>query len=90
MTKKKSLKIPVNPFPNDDVINCLSKLDPNLLLSRNDVARFLNISLQTLYRRYKEGSINFVRTKRHIGFPVRVVLEYIEKSLEQNALVVAQ
>jgi len=90
MTKKKSLIMPANPFPNDDVINCLSKLDPNYLLSRFDVARFLNISLQTLYRLYKDGSIHYVRTKRRIGIPVRVVLEYIEKSLEQNALVVAQ
>jgi excisionase family DNA binding protein len=73
----------------DDVIRCLSKLDPNYLLSRAEVARFLHISLQTLYRRYKEKRIDFVRTKRRIGFPVRVVLEYIEKSLADNSLVVA-
>ena len=77
-------------YPVIDVVNCLSQLDPNLLLSRNDVARFLDISLQTLYRRYKEGRIHYVRTKRHIGFPVRVVLEYIEKSLEENSLVAPQ
>ena len=88
MSKKKSLKMPENPFALDDVIRCLSKLDPNYLLSRTEVARFLHISLQTLYRRYKEKKIDFVRIKRRIGFPVRVVLEYIEKSLADNALVV--
>ena len=90
MIKKKSPQMPVNPFATDDVIRCLSKLDPNYLLSRAEVARFLHISLQTLYRRYKEGKIFFVRTKRRIGIPVRVVLEYIEKSLANNALVAAK
>ena len=89
MTKKKSPQMPANPFAMDDVIRCLSKLDPNYLLSRAEVARFLHISLQTLYRRYKEKRIDFVRIKRRIGFPVRVVLEYIEKSLTDNALVTA-
>ena len=88
MSKKNTTKMPVNPFVTDDVIRCLSKLDPNYLLSRAEVARFLHISLQTLYRRYKAGEIFFVRTKRRIGFPVRVVLEYIEKSLANNSLVV--
>lgn len=90
MSKKKSLKMPVNPFATDDVIRCLSKLDPNYLLSRAEVARFLHISLQTLYRRYKEKRIDFVRIKRRIGIPVRVVLEYIEKSLANNSLVAAK
>ena len=90
MLKKESIKMPVNPFATEDVIRCMSKLDPNYLLSRAEVARFLHISLQTLYRRYKEGKIFFVRTKRRIGIPVRVVLEYIEKSLANNALVAAK
>jgi predicted DNA-binding transcriptional regulator AlpA len=90
MTKKQSPQMPVNPFAMDDVIRCLSKLDPNYLLSRAEVARFLHISLQTLYRRCKEKRIDFVRIKRRIGFPVRVVLEYIEKSLANNALVAAK
>lgn len=90
MSKKKTTKMPANPFATADVIRCLSKLDPNYLLSRAEVARFLHISLQTLYRRYKEGKIFFVRTKRRIGIPVRVVLEYIEKSLANNALVAAK
>ena len=90
MLKKESIKMPVNPFATEDVIRCLSKLDPNYLLSRAEVARFLHISLQTLYRRYKEGKIFFVRTKRRIGIPVRVVLEYIEKSLANNSLVEAK
>ena len=90
MSKKKSPKMPANPFATDDVIRCLSKLDPNYLLSRAEVARFLHISLQTLYRRYKEKRIDFVRIKRRIGIPVRVVLEYIEKSLANNALVAAK
>ena len=51
MIKKKTAKMPANPFAMDDVIRCLSKLDPNYLLSRVEVARFLRISLQTLYRR---------------------------------------
>ena len=89
MKKKKSPQMPANPFATDDVIRCLSKLDPNYLLSRAEVARFLHISLQTLYRRYKEGKIFFVRTKRRIGIPVRVVLEYIERSLMDNSLVTA-
>ena len=90
MSKKKSPKMPANPFATDDVIRCLSKLDPNYLLSRAEVARFLHISLQTLYRRCKDGLILFVRKKRRIGIPVRVVLEYIEKSLANNALVAAK
>ena len=90
MIKKKTAKMPANPFAMDDVIRCLSKLDPNYLLSRAEVARFLHISLQTLYRRYKEKRIDFVRIKRRIGIPVRVVLEYIEKSLANNSLVAAQ
>ena len=90
MLKKESIKMPVNPFATEDVIRCLSKLDPNYLLSRAEVARFLHISLQTLYRRYKEKRIDFVRIKRRIGIPVRVVLEYIEKSLANNSLVAAK
>ena len=90
MIKKKTAKMPANPFAMDDVIRCLSKLDPNYLLSRVEVARFLRISLQTLYRRYKEKRIDFVRIKRRIGIPVRVVLEYIEKSLANNSLVEAK
>ena len=90
MSKKESIKMPVNPFATEDVIRCLSKLDPNYLLSRAEVARFLHISLQTLYRRYKEKRIDFVRIKRRIGFPVRVVLEYIEKYLANNSLVAAK
>ena len=90
MLKKESIKMPVNPFATEDVIRCLSKLDPNYLLSRVEVARFLRISLQTLYRRYKEKRIDFVRIKRRIGFPVRVVLEYIEKYLANNSLVAAK
>ena len=90
MSKKKTTKMPANPFATADVIRCLSKLDPNYLLSRTEVARFLHISLQTLYRRYKEKKIDFVRIKRRIGFPVRVVLEYIEKSLANNSLVEAK
>ena len=90
MSKKKPPQMPENPFAMDDVIRCLSKLDPNYLLSRAEVARFLHISLQTLYRRYKEKRIDFVRIKRRIGFPVRVVLEYIEKSLANNSLVEAK
>ena len=90
MLKKESIKMPVNPFATEDVIRCLSKLDPNYLLSRAEVARFLHISLQTLYRRYKEKRIDFVRIKRRIGFPVRVVLEYIEKALLDNSLVAAK
>ena len=90
MLKKESIKMPVNPFATEDVIRCLSKLDPNYLLSRAEVARFLHISLQTLYRRYKENRIEFVRIKRRIGFPVRVVLEYIEKYLANNSLVAAK
>ena len=89
MSKKKATPMPANPFATEDVIRCLSKLDPNYLLSRTEVARFLHISLQTLYRRYKEKKIDFVRIKRRIGFPVRVVLEYIEKSLMDNSLVTA-
>ena len=90
MIKKKTAKMPANPFAMDDVIRCLSKLDPNYLLSRAEVARFLHISLQTLYRRYKEKRIDFVRIKRRIGCPVRVVLEYIEKYLANNSLVAAK
>ena len=90
MIKKKTAKMPANPFAMDDVIRCLSKLDPNYLLSRAEVARFLHISLQTLYRRYKEKRIDFVRIKRRIGIPVRVVLEYIEKYLANNSLVAAK
>ena len=90
MSKKQTTKMPANPFAMDDVIRCLSKLDPNYLLSRAEVARFLHISLQTLYRRYKEKRIDFVRIKRRIGIPVRVVLEYIEKSLANNSLVEAK
>ena len=89
MSKKKPPQMPENPFAMDDVIRCLSKLDPNYLLSRAEVARFLHISLQTLYRRYKEKRIDYVRIKRRIGFPVRVVLEYIERSLMDNSLVTA-
>ena len=89
MIKKKTAKMPANPFAMDDVIRCLSKLDPNYLLSRAEVARFLHISLQTLYRRCKEKRIDFVRIKRRIGIPVRVVLEYIENSLTDNSLVTA-
>ena len=90
MKKKQSPQMPANPFVTDDVIRCLSKLDPNYLLSRAEVARFLHISLQTLYRRCKEKRIDFVRIKRRIGFPVRVVLEYIEKYLANNSLVAAK
>ena len=78
MIKKKTAKMPANPFAMDDVIRCLSKLDPNYLLSRVEVARFLRISLQTLYRRYKKGLIQFVKAERNVRFRAQAVLTYIE------------
>ena len=78
MLKKESIKMPVNPFATEDVIRCLSKLDPNYLLSRAEVARFLHISLQTLYRRCKKGLIQFVKAERNVRFRAQAVLTYIE------------
>ena len=78
MIKKKTAKMPANPFAMDDVIRCLSKLDPNYLLSRVEVARFLRISLQTLYRRCKTGLIQFGKAERNVRFRAQAVLTYIE------------
>ena len=68
----------MNSDMNDEIIRSLSKLDPKHLLDRHDVAKFLHISLKTLYRRCKEGLIPFVRVKRNVRFEVRAVLEYID------------
>ena len=78
MSKKKTTKMPANPSATEDVIRCLSKLDPNYLLSRAEVARFLRISLQTLYRRCKKGLIQFVKAERNVRFTAQAVLTYIE------------
>ena len=78
MSKKKTTPMPANPFATEDVIRCLSKLDPHYLLRRAEVARFLRISLQTLYRRCKKGLIQFVKAERNVRFTAQAVLTYIE------------
>ena len=78
MSKKKSLKMSDNREWMEEVKKHLSSLDPNYLLMRTEVAGFLRISLQTLYRRCKKGLIKFVKAERNVRFRAQAVLTYIE------------
>ena len=57
----------------------LSKLDPYSLLTRQQVARFLHISMKTLSRRCKLGLIAFIKVERNVRFTVQAVLDYIDR-----------
>lgn len=78
MIKKKSKKVSASREWMEDVKKHLSSLDPNYLLMRKEVAGFLRISLQTLYRRCKKGLIQFVKAERNVRFRAQAVLTYIE------------
>lgn len=78
MTKKKSQKMSDSREWMEEVKKHLSSLDPNYLLMRTEVAGFLRISLQTLYRRCKKGLIKFVKAERNVRFRAQAVLTYIE------------
>ena len=78
MSKKKSLKMSDSREWMEEVKKHLSSLDPNYLLMRTEVAGFLRISLQTLYRRCKKGLIKFVKAERNVRFRAQAVLTYIE------------
>ena len=78
MTKKKSQKMSDSHEWMEEVKKHLSSLDPNYLLMRTEVAGFLRISLQTLYRRCKKGLIKFVKAERNVRFRAQAVLTYIE------------
>ena len=78
MKKKQSQKMSDSREWMEEVKKHLSSLDPNYLLMRTEVAGFLRISLQTLYRRCKKGLIKFVKAERNVRFRAQAVLTYIE------------
>lgn len=78
MASKKSQKSTADQMWFEEVKKHLSSLDPNFLLKRTEVAAFLRMSLQTLYRRCKKGRIQFVKAERNVRFRAQAVLTYIE------------
>ena len=78
MKKKQSQKMSDSREWMEEVKKHLSSLDPNYLLMRAEVAGFLRISLQTLYRRCKKGLIKFVKAERNVRFRAQAVLTYID------------
>ena len=78
MAKKKSLLSSAEQAWFEEVKRNLSSMDPNYLLKRWEVAGFLRMSLQTLYRRCKKGMIQFVKAERNVRFRAQAVLTYIE------------
>ena len=62
----------------DENIKHLSKMDPKQLLRKVEVAEFMNISQQTLYRRCKAGLIPYVKVSRGVRFEAGAILNYIE------------
>ena len=78
MAKKKAQKMSDDQEWFQEVKMRLSSMDPNYLLKRTEVAAFLRMSLQTLYRRCKKGLIKFVKAERNVRFRAQAVLTYIE------------
>ena len=78
MSKKKTRKMSDDQEWFQEVKMRLSSMDPNYLLKRTEVAAFLRMSLQTLYRRCKKGLIQFVKAERNVRFRAQAVLTYIE------------
>lgn len=58
----------------------LSQQDPSKLLSGKFVAKHLDMSMQTLYRRRKAGRIVCVKVDRNVRFEVQAVLKYIKEN----------
>ncbi len=67
-----------NDNGNKEVEIFLSNEDPTRLLCGKFVAGHLGISMQTLYRRCKNGLIDYVKVDRNVRFEVQAVLKYIE------------
>lgn len=53
------------------------------MLTAQELARLLKISVKTIYRYVQEGLIPYVRIQSNVRFPKRKILEWIERQSYQ-------